>query len=118
MSGTHAEMVAKNKAFTLTSWITQDSWNLITMDCAEGVYFWDADNKRYKDWASQLINVNIGHSHPHVLKAIQEQAARICYPYPGITTMPRARLGEMLQEITPDGLTKSFFTVGGSCRKA
>ena len=114
MSDTHAELVDKNKAFTLTSWTAQDSWNPITMDRAEGVYFWDADDKRYIDWASQLINVNVGHSHPHVLKAIQEQAARACYAYPGIATRPRGRLGEMLEEITPDGLSKSFFTVGGA----
>jgi taurine--2-oxoglutarate transaminase len=60
MSDTHAEMVDKNKAFTLASWTTQDSWNPISMDRAEGVYFWDADGKRYIDWASQLFNVNIG----------------------------------------------------------
>ncbi|MFQ5943309.1 MAG: aminotransferase class III-fold pyridoxal phosphate-dependent enzyme [Anaerolineales bacterium] len=114
MSGTHAELVDRNKAFTLANWTAQDSWNPITMDRAEGIYFWDADGKRYIDWASQLINVNIGHRHPHVLKAIQEQADRTCYAYSGIATEPRAQLGEMLDEITPDSLTKSFFTVGGA----
>jgi len=48
-----------------------------------------------------LINVNVGHSHPNVLKAIKEQAARACYAYSGIATMPRVCLGEMLEEITP-----------------
>jgi taurine--2-oxoglutarate transaminase len=114
MSITHAELVDRNKAFTLASWTAQDSWHPITMDRAEGIYYWDADGKRYIDWASQLINVNVGHSHPHVLKAIQEQAARTCYAYPGIATAPRARLGEMLEQITPDGLSKSFFTVAGA----
>lgn len=114
MSFSHAELVDRNKASTLASWTAQDSWKPITMDRAEGIYFWDADGKRYIDWSSQLINVNIGHSHPHVLKAIQEQAALACYAYPGIATAPRARLGELLNEITPDDLTKSFFTVGGA----
>jgi len=114
MSDTHAELVDKNKAFTLASWTAQDSWNPISMDRAEGVYFWDADGNRFIDWASQLFNVNVGHGHPYVVNAIQEQAARITYAYPGIATAPRARLGEMLQEITPEGLEKSFFTVGGS----
>ena len=114
MSDTHAELVAKNKAFTLATWTAQDSWNPISMDRAEGVYFWDADGKRYIDWSSQLFNVNVGHGHPHVIKAIQEQAARVTYAYPAIATEPRARLGEMLKEITPDGLSKSFFTVGGA----
>ena len=114
MSITHTDLVKKNKAYTLASWTAQKTWNPITMDRAEGVYFWDADAKRYIDWASQLINVNIGHSHPHVLKAIQEQASQTCYAYPGIATKPRADLGEMLAEITPEGLSKSFFTVGGA----
>jgi taurine--2-oxoglutarate transaminase len=81
---------------------------------AEGVYFWDADGKRYLDWSSQLISVNAGHGHPHIVRAIQEQAARFCYAYPGIATEPRGRLGEMLAEVAPDGLTKSFFTIGGA----
>jgi taurine--2-oxoglutarate transaminase len=114
MTDTHAELVERNKAFTLATWIAQDSWNPISMDRADGVYFWDADGKRYIDWSSQLLNVNIGHGHPYVLNAIQEQAVRACYAYPGVATEPRARLGEMLEEITPEGLTKSFFTVGGA----
>ena len=114
MQTSHIDLVAKNKAFTLASWTAQKAWNPLTMVRGEGVYFWDADGKRYIDWASQLINVNVGHSHPSVIKAIQDQAARLSYAYPGIATEPRARLGEMLREITPDGLTKSFFTVGGA----
>lgn len=114
MSTAHAELVARNKAHTLTSWTSQNAWNPITMVRAEGVYFWDADGKRYIDWASQLINVNIGHGHPHVVKAIQEQAARLCYAYPGIATEPRAQLGQALAEVTPEGMNRSFFTTGGT----
>lgn len=113
MALTHAEIVARNKDYTLTSWTTQNAWQPITMTRADGIYFWDADDKRYIDWSAQLINVNVGHSHPHVVKAIQEQAAKLCYAYPGIATEPRARLGELLQEVTPHNLSKSFFTTGG-----
>jgi taurine---2-oxoglutarate transaminase len=114
MTMNHAEMVARNKKYTLASWTAQDAWNPISMSRAEGVYFWDADGKRYIDWSSQLVNVNIGHSHPHVLKAIQDQLPSICYAYPGIATEPRARLGELLHKITPHDLSKSFFTTGGA----
>jgi len=61
MGLSHAEVVARNKAYTLASWTVQSAWNPISMSKAEGVYFWDADGKRYLDWSSQLINVNIGH---------------------------------------------------------
>jgi taurine--2-oxoglutarate transaminase len=111
---THAEIVALNKEYSLSGWTTQNSWNPISMSRADGVYFWDGDGKRYLDWSSQLVNVNIGHNNQHVIKAIQEQAAQLCYAYPGIATEPRGRLGEMLAEITPAGLTKSFFTLGGA----
>ena len=81
---------------------------------AEGVYFWDAEGKRYLDWSSQAFNVNVGHAHPHVVKAMQEQVARLSYAGPGMATEVRGRLGQMLAEITPPGLNKSFFTLGGA----
>jgi len=85
----------------------------ISMVRAEGVYFWDEEGKRYLDWSSQLFNVNVGHGHPHVIQAIQEQIGRLSYAYPGIATEPRARLAELLREVTPGSLKKAFFTTGG-----
>jgi taurine--2-oxoglutarate transaminase len=114
MTSNHDDLVARNKTYTLSSWTTQSAWNPISMSRAEGVYFWDADGKRYLDWSSQLINVNVGHGHPHVIKTIQDQVAKMGHAYPGIATEPRARLGELLVDIAPDGLTKSFFTVAGA----
>ncbi len=114
MTLTHAELAQQNKEFTLASWTMQSAWNPLSMTRAEGVYFWDADGKRYIDWSSQLINVNVGHGHPHVVKAIQEQATKVTYAYPGIATEPRAKLGELLREVTPPGLVKSFFTCSGA----
>lgn len=114
MASKHAELVARNKTYSLSSWTAQSAWNPISMTRAEGVYFWDADGKRYLDWSSQLFNVNAGHSHPHIVRTIQEQVAKMGHAYPGIATEPRARLGELLREVTPPGLTKSFFTVGGA----
>lgn len=114
MSLSHAELVQRNKKYTLSSWTAQSAWNPISMVRGEGAYFWDADGKRYLDWSSQLINVNVGHGHPHVVRAIQEQVAKMGHAYPAIATEPRARLGELLNEIAPGELSKSFFTVGGS----
>lgn len=109
-----AETIQKNKDFTITSWIAQGTWNPIPIERAEGIYIYDANGKRYMDWSSQLVNVNIGHSHPHVVKAIQEQAAKLCYVDPSFATEPRGRLGELLAEVTPVGLSKAFFTNGGT----
>jgi taurine---2-oxoglutarate transaminase len=110
----HQEIVDLNKKYTLTSWTAQKAWNPISMARAEGIYFWDADGKRYIDFSSQLVNVNVGHGHPHVIKAIQDQAAKLSFAYPGIATEARGRLGEMMAEVAPGELSKSFFTTGGA----
>ncbi len=110
----HTDLVTRNKEFTLASWTAQASWNPLSMVRAEGVYFWDADGNRFLDWSSQLMNVNVGHGHPHVTRAITNQAGKVPYAYPGIATGPRARLGELLAEVTPAPLKKSFFTLGGA----
>ena len=114
MSISHTDLVALNKEYTFTSWTAQNAWKPLSITRGEGVYFWDADNKQYLDWSSQLFNLNIGHGHPHVIQAIQEQAGKLQYAMPSVASEPRARLGELLREVTPEGLTKAFFTTGGS----
>jgi taurine--2-oxoglutarate transaminase len=114
VKASHKALIKANKEHTLASWTAQRDWKPNSMMRGEGVYFWDGDGKRYIDWSSQLINVNIGHGHSHVIRAIQEQAEQICYAFPAIATDVRARLAEMLREITPKGLGKSFFTLGGA----
>jgi taurine--2-oxoglutarate transaminase len=111
---TSKEIVDLNKEFTFYSWSVQGQVNPIPVVKAEGVYFWDADDKRYLDLASQLVNTNIGHQHPKVVRAIQEQAARLTFAAPGMATEPRGLLGRKLAEITPGDLKKTFFTLGGA----
>jgi taurine--2-oxoglutarate transaminase len=81
---------------------------------AEGIYFWDADGKRYIDFSSQLMNVNIGHQHPKVVKAIQDQAEKLTFAHPGMATEPRGEAGRMIAEVAPGCLKKSFFCLGGA----
>ncbi len=109
-----AEIVRLNKEYTLFSWSIQASTNPIPIARAEGVYFWDADGKRYTDFSSQLMNMNIGHQHPAVIKAIQDQAAKLCYAHPGMATEARGELGKKIAEVTPGNLKKTFFCLGGA----
>ena len=111
---TSKEIVDLNKEYTFYSWSNQGQVNPIPMERAEGVYFWDTDGKRYLDFASQLVNTNVGHQHPKVVKAIQEQAAKLTFAAPGMATEPRGLLGKKLAEITPGDLKKTFFTLGGA----
>jgi taurine--2-oxoglutarate transaminase len=111
---TSKEIVDLNKEYTFFSWSNQGQVNPIPVTKAEGVYFWDADGKRYLDFASQLVNENIGHQHPKVVKAIQDQAATLAFVSPGMATEPRGLLGKKLAEITPGDLKKTFFALGGA----
>ncbi|MCJ7623644.1 MAG: aminotransferase class III-fold pyridoxal phosphate-dependent enzyme [Anaerolineaceae bacterium] len=108
------EMVDLNREYTFFSWSVQSQVNPIPIGKAKGVYFWDVDGKRYLDFSSQLMNVNIGHQHPKVIKAIQDQAAELCFAHPGTATAPRGMLGKKLAQVTPGKLKKTFFTLGGA----
>ena len=105
---------ADAKEYVLHSWSVQDAINPIPVAGAEGRYFWDYEGKRYLDFASQLVNVSIGHGHPKVIAAIKEQAERLCTIGPPMATEPRSQLGRMLAEVTPGNLKMSFFTNGGA----
>jgi taurine--2-oxoglutarate transaminase len=111
---TAEEIIRLNREYTLFSWSAQATVDPIPVVRAEGVYFWDADGKRYLDFSSQLVNVNIGHQHPKVVQAIQDQAARLCFVQPALATEPRGILGKMLAEVTPGNLKKAFFCLGGA----
>ena len=108
------QVVEDAKRFVLHSWSVQDSLQPIAVAGGEGRYFWDFDGKRYLDFASQLVNVSIGHQHPKVVAAIKEQADKLCTIGPPMATEPRSTLARMLAEITPGDLEMSFFTNGGA----
>ena len=108
------QIVADAKEFVLYSWSVQNAISPIPVAGAEGRYFWDYDGKRYLDFASQLVNVSIGHQHPKVIAAVKEQAERLCTIGPPMASESRSRLGRLLAEVTPGDLTASFFTNGGA----
>jgi taurine--2-oxoglutarate transaminase len=108
------DIVKYNREYTLFSWSIQSTANPIPIARAEGVYFWDSDGKRYIDFSSQLMNMNIGHQHPKVIKAIQEQAAKLSYAHPGMATEARGLLGKKIAEVSPGNLKKTFFCLGGA----
>ena len=111
---TSEEIVALARKHTIFEWTAQGAVDPIPVARAKGVYFWTPDGKRYIDFNSQLMCVNIGHSDPRVVKAIAEQAATLCYVMPGMATEPRARLGAKLAELAPGDIDVFFFTNGGA----
>jgi taurine--2-oxoglutarate transaminase len=108
------EIVALSKKHTLFEWVAQNTVDPIAVATAKGSYFYSADGKRYLDFNSQLMSVNIGHGDQRVIDAIAAQAQRLAYANPFMAHEPRARLGQKLAELTPGDLDVFFFTNGGA----
>ena len=96
------------------TWSAQAKVSPIPVTHAKGVYFWDVEGKRYLDFNSMTMCVNIGHGDERVINAIIEQARTLPYAAPGMATKPRAVLGKLLSEITPGNLDHFMFTLGGA----
>jgi taurine--2-oxoglutarate transaminase len=112
MSG--EQIVALSKKHTLYEWSAQSKVDPIPVAKAKGIYFWTPEGKRFIDFNSQLMSVNIGHGDPRVIEAIHQQASTLAYANPFMATEPRARLGAKLAEIAPGDIDTFFFTNGGA----
>jgi len=111
---TGEEMIALSKKHTLFEWSAQSKVDPLPVARAKGIYFWTPEGKRFIDFNSQLMCVNIGHGDDRVIRAIQEQSAALAYASPFMATEPRARLGAKLAELAPGDIDVFFFTNGGA----
>jgi taurine--2-oxoglutarate transaminase len=112
MSG--QEIIDLSRKHTLFEWSAQSKVDPIAVGSAKGIYFYTPEGKRFIDFNSQLMSVNIGHGDPRVIQAISDQAATLAYANPFMATEVRARLGAKLAEITPGDIDTFFFTNGGA----
>jgi taurine--2-oxoglutarate transaminase len=109
------EILSLSKKHVFYTWSSQASVNPIAIKSAQGVYFWDIDGKRYLDFNSMTMCVNIGHGNERVIRAMQAQTAELPYAAPGMTTRVRALASKMVADISPGkALTKVLFTLGGA----
>ena len=111
-----ADLKAAHAKHVLTPWSAQGGLQAPVIVRGEGSFLVDADGKRYLDLGSGLIAVNLGHGHPKVVAAIQEQAATLCYAAPSLFNDRRAELAEALSSIAPWGTegARTFFTTNGA----
>jgi taurine---2-oxoglutarate transaminase len=107
-------IVDLTKKHTLFEWSAQGAVDPIPVAGAKGCWFWTPEGKRYLDFNSQLMCVNIGHGDERVVRAIAQQAETLAYANPFMATEARARLGRKLAEICPGDLEVFFFTNGGA----
>ena len=108
------EVLRNNLDYTLFSWSKQKGIDPICVHRAEGVYLYDYDGKRYLDFSSGLMNVNIGHGDQRVTDAVVKQMQLVSYVTPSCATQVRGELGKKLAEICPGSLNKAFFTLCGA----
>ena len=111
---TGAQIVELCRRHTIFEWSAQSAVDPIPVARAKGLYFWTPEGKRFIDFNSQLMCVNIGHGDERVIRAIAEQASTLPYANPFMATEARARLGAKLAEITPGDIDVFFFTNGGA----
>jgi taurine---2-oxoglutarate transaminase len=108
------EVLNNNLDYTLFSWSKQKGIDPLCIQRAEGVYLFDYDGKRYLDFSSGLMNVNIGHGDQRVTDAVVKQMQLVSYVTPSCATKVRGELGKKLAEICPGNLNKAFFTLCGA----
>lgn len=111
---TDNSIVNNSMDHTLTSWSKQRGISPLVIEKGEGVYIYDSNGKKYIDFSSQLIAVNIGHGDQRVTDAVAAQMKDISYVFPGMTTKVRSEVGKKLADITPGTLNRTFFTLGGA----
>ena len=103
-----------DRAHVFHSWQAQGPFSPMTVLRAEGSRVWDGEGRELLDFSSQLVNTNIGHQHPAVVAAIQEQAGKLCTIAPQHVNDARSEAARLITELTPDGLDHVFFTNGGA----
>jgi taurine--2-oxoglutarate transaminase len=114
LESSDAQVRADDRAHVFVSWSAQAEVNPMPIARASGSYFWDDDGKRYLDFSSQLVNVNIGYQHPKLIAAIIEQAGKLTTVAPSFANDARSAAARLIAERAPGSLNKVFFTNGGA----
>lgn len=86
----------------------------IAVERGEGPWVWTSDGEKYLDLYGGHAVCATGHSHPHVVKAIQDQAARVLFYSNLVYSELRARVAEKLVSVAPKPLSKAFFCNSGT----
>ena len=105
---------ADDRAHVFHSWSAQGALDPIVVAGGEGAWFWDEEGRRYLDFASQMVNLNLGHQHPRLVAAIVEQAGRLATIGPSFANDVRSEAARLIAERAPGDLDVVFFTNGGA----
>lgn len=109
-----AQVRADDRSHVFHSWSAQALIDPMPVATGRGSTFWDYAGNEYLDFSSQLVNLNLGHQHPDLVAAIQQQAGRLATIQPSVANDVRGELARLISEVAPDGFEKVFFTNGGA----
>jgi taurine--2-oxoglutarate transaminase len=112
MSGQQIQQLERK--YVLYPWSRQSDLEPYVITRAAGNYFWDAEGNKYLDFTSQFVNANPGHADPRIVEAIAEQARILPFMSSPFASEPKARLAQLLAEVTPGDLNKTIFSTGGA----
>ena len=107
-------VVALDRAHVFHSWSAQASLAPMVVAGGLGCRVWDHAGREWLDFSSQLVNVNIGHQHPRIVEAIQQQAATLTTISPPTANLARGEAAKRIVDRAPDVFNKVFFTNGGA----
>jgi taurine--2-oxoglutarate transaminase len=114
LEATKTQAYLDDRAHVFHSWSAQGTLNPVEIAGGLGSYFWDSAGKKYLDFSCQLVNLNIGHQHPKLVAAIQEQAGKLCTVAPSFVNESRSEAARLITELAPGDLNMVFFTNGGA----
>ncbi len=114
LEATKTQAYLDDRAHVFHSWSAQGTLNPVEITGGLGSYFWDSTGKKYLDFSSQLVNLNIGHQHPKLVAAIQEQAGKLCTVAPPFANESRSEAARLITELAPGDLNMVLFTNGGA----
>jgi len=103
-----------DRAHVFHSWSAQAALKPLVVAGGQGCRVHDHAGRSYLDFASQLVNLNIGHQHPKVVDAIVEQAQKLATIAPPTANLARGEAAKRITDLAPDGMRKVFFTNGGA----
>ncbi|MFC6356104.1 aspartate aminotransferase family protein [Luethyella okanaganae] len=103
-----------DRAHVFHSWSAQAGPDPLVIAGGTGSRVWDHAGRRYLDFSSQLVNVNIGHQHPAVVAAIREQAELLTMVSPATANLARGEAAKRIAARAPAGFERVFFTNGGA----
>lgn len=109
-----ARVRADDRGHVFHSWSAQAAIDPLPVAAGRGSTFWDYEGNAYLDFSSQLVNLNLGHQHPDLVAAIQQQAGRLSTIQPAMANDVRGELARLIAEVAPEGFEKVFFTNGGA----